>query len=56
MAKRKTEEEALGQPRPGAAQLQKIEIDFEALVIAGIAAVIMKSPKRLTNPRSNPSR
>jgi hypothetical protein len=56
MAKRQTEELSLAQRRSGAAQLQKLEIDFEALVIAGIAAVIMRSPKRRTNPWSNPNR
>jgi len=56
MAKRQTEELSLAQRRSGAAQLQKLEIDFEALVIAGIAAVIMRSPKRRTKPWSNPNR
>jgi hypothetical protein len=56
MAEQKTEKESPEQRKPDASQLQKQEIDFEALVIAGIAAVIMKSPKRRTKPWSNPSR
>jgi hypothetical protein len=40
MAKRKTEEESLAQRKPDAAQLPKVEIDFETLVAAGIAATI----------------
>ena len=56
MAEQKTEKESPEQRKPDAPQLQKHEIDFEALVIAGIAAVIMKSPKRRTKPWSNPSR
>jgi transposase-like protein len=55
MAEQKTEKESSEQRKP-AAQLQKLEIDFEALVIAGIAAVIMRSPKRRPKPRFNPSR
>ena len=50
MAERKTEEESPAQPRPDAPQLQKLEIDFETLVVAGIVAVIVRSPKRRTNP------
>jgi hypothetical protein len=56
MAKLKTEKESPEQQNPDASQLQKQEIDFEALVIAGIAAVIIKSRKRRTKPWSNPSR
>jgi hypothetical protein len=56
MAKQKIEKESPEQRNPDASQLQKQEIDFEALVIAGIAAVIMKSRKRRTRPWSNPSR
>jgi hypothetical protein len=56
MAKLKTEKESLEQQKPDTLQLQKHEIDFEALVIAGIAAVIVKSRKRRTKPWSNPSR
>jgi len=46
MAKRKTEEESLAQRKPDAAQLPKVEIDFETLVAAGIAAAIIRSPNR----------
>jgi len=56
MAKRKTEEESLAQRKPDAAQLPKVEIDFETLVAAGIAAAIIRSPKKRRNPRSNPAR
>jgi len=56
MAKRKTEEESLAQRKPDAPQLPKVEIDFETLVVGGIAAVITKSPKKRRNPRSNPAR
>jgi len=45
MAKQKTERGSPEQPKPDAPQTQKLEVDFEGLVIAGIAAVIMKSPK-----------
>jgi len=56
MAKRKTEEESLAQRKPDAAQLPKVEIDFETLVAAGIAAAIIRSPNRRRKPRSNPAR
>jgi len=56
MAKRKTEEESLAQRKPDAPQLPKVEIDFETLVAAGIAAAIIRSPKKRRNPRSNPAR
>jgi len=46
MAKRKTEEESLAQRKPDAPQLPKVEIDFETLVAAGIAAAIIRSPNR----------
>jgi hypothetical protein len=46
MAKRKTEEESLAQRKPDAPQLPKVEIDFETLVAAGIAAAIIRSPKK----------
>jgi hypothetical protein len=44
----KTEKESLTQRRPHAPQLPKIEIDFETLVAAGIAAAIIRSPKPTT--------
>jgi hypothetical protein len=46
MAKRKTEEQSLAQRRPDSPQLPKLEVDFETLVAAGIAAAIMRSPKK----------
>jgi len=52
MTKRKTENESLTQRRPDAPQLPKLEIDFETLVAAGIAAAIMRSPKRRTRGRA----
>ncbi len=56
MAKRKTEEESLAQRKPDAPQLPKVEIDFETLVAAGIAAAIIRSPKKRRNPGPNPAR
>src|SRR6266852_9774621 len=56
MVKRKTEEESLAQRKPDAPQLPKVEIDFETLVAAGVAAAIIRSPKKRRNPRSNPAR
>ena len=49
MAEQKTEKESPEQRKPDAPQLQKHEIDFEELVITGIATVIMKSPKGAEN-------
>ena len=54
--KRKTEEESSAQRKPDALQPQKLEIDFETLVIFGIAAEMIRSRKIRTNPRSNPRR
>ena len=56
MTKRKTEEESLVRRKPDAPQLPKVEIDLETLVAAGIAAAIIRSPKKRRNPRSNPAR
>jgi hypothetical protein len=55
MAKQKTEEESLAQGKPAAPQLPKVEIDFETLVAAGIAAAVIRSPKKRRKPRSNPA-
>jgi hypothetical protein len=56
MAEQKTKKESPEQRKPDAPQLQKHEIDFEALVISGIVAEIIRLPKRQTNRRFNPSR
>jgi hypothetical protein len=56
MPKRKTEEESPAQRKPDAPQPQKLEIDFETLVIFGIAAEMIRSTKIRTSPRSNPRR
>jgi hypothetical protein len=55
MAKRKTEEESLRKGNP-TRRNSKVAIDFETLVAAGIAAAIIRSPKKPRNPRSNPAR
>jgi hypothetical protein len=43
--KQKTEKESTEQRKHDAPQPQRPEVDFEGLVIVGIGAVIMKSPK-----------
>jgi hypothetical protein len=55
LAKRKTEEESLAQRRPDAPHLPKVEIDFETLVAAVIAAAIIRSPKKAETPQVQPS-
>ena len=55
MAKRKTEEESLRKGNP-TRRNSKVAIDFETLVAAGIAAAIIRSPKKPSNLRSNPAR
>jgi hypothetical protein len=54
MAKRKTGEKSTEKQKPDSPQPQKVEVDFDALVIAGIAGVILKSRKRRTKPWANP--
>jgi len=58
MAKRNknTEPESLPPKRPGTPQAPKIEIDFESLIASGIAAVVIKRPKkwRGSKPSSKP--
>ena len=55
MAKRKTEEEPLRKGNT-TRRNSKVAIDFETLVAIGIAAAIMRSPKKPRNPGSNPAR
>jgi hypothetical protein len=56
MAKLKTEKGSPEQQKPNAPQPQKVEVDFDALVIAGIAGVVIKSRKKRRGPWSSPSR
>jgi len=55
MAKRneKTVAQPLSPQRPGTLQTPKTEIDFESLIVAGIAAVVIKPAKK--RRRSNPN-
>jgi hypothetical protein len=56
MVKRNPEEESRAQRKADVRELPKVEIDFETLVAAGIAAVVTKSPKKRRHLRSNPAR
>jgi hypothetical protein len=56
MAEQRTEKESPEQQKPNAPQPQKVEVDFDALIIAGIAGVFIKSRKKRRRPWSSPSR
>jgi hypothetical protein len=47
----KTGEESTGQQKPDVPQPQKPDVDFETLLISGIATEIIRSYKTRTNPR-----
>jgi hypothetical protein len=55
MAKRNenTVAESLSPQRPQTVQMPKMEIDFESLIAAGIAAVVVKTAKK--SKRSKPN-
>jgi hypothetical protein len=46
--------ESLPPQKPGPLRAPKIEIDFESLIAAGIAAVVIKPAKKRRRPWSNP--
>jgi hypothetical protein len=54
MAKRKTEDESLRKANP-TRRNSEVAIDIETLVAAGIAAAIIRLPKKPRNPGSNPA-
>jgi hypothetical protein len=57
MAKRneKTVAEPLSPQRPGTLQTPKTEIDFESLIVAGIATVVIKPSKKRRRSKPNPN-
>ncbi len=54
MAKRKTGEQSLSRQRPDLPQSPRAEIDFETLIAAGIAAVVIKPARKRRRFKPDP--